>query len=158
MKRYFLIALTLLLLGTLSIGAVSAQYGLDDYLQRLVNIERRSEETVNIEISLNNILGNVLSIGNSPSGRVDRNGFNIVEIGQTQAALPVVGALPAGVYQQVTLRLEGTSFQWVVRVDPNGMFLTNFPLWSFPPGEYYLTVNNVRIIRVIIPEDYAPAV
>ncbi len=155
MKRIWIVAVVLLLLGTLTIGAVSAQYTPDDCLQRLVNIERRSEVSVTIEFSLNNVLGNVLSLGNSPSGRVDTNGFNIVDIGTTQAALPIVGTVwPCG-YQQVTLRLEGTNFTWLVTVRPDGLFLTEFPLTSFPPGEYYLTVNNVRIIRLVIPDDYA---
>lgn len=154
MKRVLVVAVVLLLLGTLTFGAVSAQYSPDDCVQRIVNVERRSEETVAIEFSLNNVLGNVLSIGNSPSGRVDRNGFNIVDIGERQASLPVVGTLwPCGL-QQVTLRLEGTTFGWIVRVNTDGLFLTNFPLTSFPPGEYYLTANNVRIIRVVIPDDY----
>jgi hypothetical protein len=156
MKRPLLVAIVLVLLSTLSLGTIFAQYDADDILQRLVNNERRTEGTTDLSISVNNVLGNVLDAENSPSGRVDRNGFSIVVLGRTQASLPVVGSLPAGLYQQVTLRLEGTTFQWVVRVDPDGMFLTNFPMFSFPPGEYYLTVNNVRVFRVIIPEDYAP--
>ena len=155
MKRFVLIAALFLLVTSVGIGAVSAQYTADDCIQRYVNIERRSETTVYIEFSLNNVLGNVLSIGNSPSGEVDANDFNIVEIETTQPALPVVGSLwPCGL-QQVTLRFEGTTFAWPVAVRTDGLFLTNFPLTSFPPGEYYLTVNNVRIIRVIIPDDYA---
>ena len=157
MKRLIGVAILLLLLGTLTFGTVSAQYGPDDCLQRLVNIERRSTRTVMIEFTLNNIRSNVLNIGKSPTGEVDSNGFNIVAIGARQPALPVVGAVwPCGL-QQVTLRLEGTNFVWPVTVRAtDGLFLTNFPLTSFPPGQYYLTVNNVRIIRVIIPDNYAP--
>lgn len=157
MRRILVVAVVLLLLGSFTLGSVSAQYGPDDCLQRIVNIERRSTETVNIEFTLNNILSNVLNIGKSPTGEVDSNGFNIVEIGQHQPALPVVGSVwPCGL-QQVTLRLEGTSFVWPVTVRATDwLFLTNFPLVSFPPGQYYLTANNVRIIRVVIPENYAP--
>lgn len=129
-------------------------YG-DDLLQRLVNAERASRTTVQVELSLNNLLGNVLNIGRAPAARTDRQGFNIVEIGATQAVLPVVFSLPPGSFSTLTYRLENTDLAWTVRGTAGGLFLTNFPLYQFPAGEYYLTANNVRLIRVVIPEGYA---
>jgi len=148
-RMTFVIMGLVILLG---VSMVSAQYSADDRLQRLVNAERRSRTTVQIECSINNVRVNILNLGNSPSGETDRNGFNIVELTEDQKALPVVCALPAGEYSTVTLRFEGTDLEWVVKVDLNGLFLTEFPTRLFPPGAYYLTVNNVRIIRVIVPE------
>jgi len=149
-KWVVLAAVVLTLLVGVSVA--SAQYGASNRLQQLVNAERASTTTVQIECSVNNVRSNILNEGKSPSGEEDRNGYNILELGADQKALPVVCALPAGEFTEITLSFEGTDYEWAVKVDPNGLFLTNFPTNSFPPGEYYLTINGVRILRVIVPE------
>lgn len=153
LKRIFLWLLILLLPTALA----SAQYSAGITLQELIDAERASRTTLQIELTINNVAQNVLNLGQSPSGRVDRRGFNIVEIDPTQGELPIVMSLPPGLLTKATLSLEGTGFEWEVVVDPNGLFLTEFPLASFPAGQYYLTVEGIRVLRVVIPENYNPA-
>ncbi len=153
MKRNLSLVVVLLAL-LLVVGAAVAQttYTADSLMAALVAPERLSRTTLNIAISVNNIEGNILNIGQCrPEGNFDSRGFCIVEIEAGQSALPIVGSLPAGAFTSVTLRLEDTDFEWPVQVDANGMFYTEFPVESFPPGEYYMTLNGVRIFRIVIP-------
>jgi hypothetical protein len=144
------------LLTLLVFGVVEAQYTSEGLLARLVRAERLSSQTVRISITVNNNPANLLSRGNSPTGETDRNGYNVVEIGADQPALPIVGTLLRGFPSPSLLRLEGTDLLWYVRVNRNGMFLTNFPLTTFPPGDYYMTLNGVRLFRIRIPENHSP--
>lgn len=137
-------------------AAFASQYPPLPTLTDLIEAERQSQTTLQVEITVNNTPINVLNIGGSPSGEVDRRGYNILEIEPTQAALPIVGSFPAGLMEIVTLSLEGTDFEWDVQVDADGIFLTDFPLTTFPPGEYYLTLQSVRVLRVIIPDNFDP--
>ncbi len=76
----------------------------------------------------------------------------VTPIGVYQCELPVVGSLPPGVFTTVNLSLVGTDFVWTVNVDPDGMFLTNFPVCLFPAGRYYLAVNGTSVTQIEIPE------
>jgi hypothetical protein len=124
MIRHLKLFLALILITSLMGGTVSAQY---------------EGIPAGVPITLNNI-------------EVVKTLNDVTPIGVDQCELPVVGALPAGVFTSVNLSLLNTDFVWTVRVDPDGLFLTNFPVCLFPAGRYYLTVNGTSVTQIEIPE------
>lgn len=124
--------------------------------ERLAN-ELPQARTQALAVFVNQRVRNILNVGNSPSTRYDQAGLPIVEIGQTQAYLPLLIAAP-GAFANITevLGVEETDFTWVARVTRGGVIITRFPVNMFPPGSYYLTVCGARILRFEIPEAYAP--
>ncbi|MDZ4765837.1 MAG: hypothetical protein SGI73_14925 [Chloroflexota bacterium] len=152
-KRSFVCGFILLLSTVLALPLASAsQYPPQTTLQDLIDAERASRTTLAVELTINNLAQNVLNIGKSPTGNTDRRGFNIVAIDDDQVQLPIVGSFPVGLFDRITVSLEGTDFAWDVLVDANGVFLTDFPLSAFPAGQYYLTLEGIRVLRVIVPE------
>ncbi|NDJ61260.1 MAG: hypothetical protein GYB67_09055 [Chloroflexi bacterium] len=143
----FLTGFVLLLTATLVVAQNTYQAG---PLAALIRAEQQSQVTLAVECTVNNVRTNVLNIGNSPSGRVDANGFNVVEVPRIQSTLPIVCSLPPGLFSSIALELENTDFTWFVKVEPTGLFLTEFPTSLFPPAEYYMTLNGVRLFRVDI--------
>ncbi len=124
MNRFLKVALGLVLLLTIgAAGIVSAQY----------------VAPASVIVTLNNIEDPVT---------LDE----VTPIGVYQCELPVVGTLTPGVFTTVNLALLGTDFVWTVNVDPDGMFLTNFPVCLFPAGRYYLTVNGTSVTQIEIPD------
>ncbi len=133
-------------------GAGTCQTDIDSR----VRAELRQTRTTQISVLVNQRVVNILNIGNSPSERYDLNGYPIVEIGVTQPSIAIAGAAPGALSGRVPFGVEGTSFVRNVRVLLNGVFLFRFPLDTFPPGSYYLTLCGARLFRFEIPEDYAP--
>lgn len=123
MNRLRTVILVVLVFGLVGAGIASAQYGIP----------------AGVPITLNNI-------------EVPVDLEDVTLMGVDQCELPVVGALPPGAFTRVNLSLLNTDFIWTVRVDPNGLFLTNFPICLFPPGRYFLTVNGTRVTQIEIPE------
>ncbi|MBK8020518.1 MAG: hypothetical protein IPK19_03580 [Chloroflexi bacterium] len=158
----FLIAVLVLCVTSISVAStVVAQYegaSCETALDDVIQAELQLETTTEISVTVNNLLPNILNIGNSPSKRYDDKGYPIVVIDPAQALLPVVGDSPGYLRSSIILSLENTDFEWGVRVTSDGMFLTDFPIHMFPPGSYYVTLCDARAFRVEIPEDYNPVV
>ena len=95
MTRYLKVFLALVMITSIASGIVNAQY---------------EGIPAGVPITLNNI--------EDPKSLDD-----VTLIGVDQCDLPVVGALPAGVFTSVNLSLLNTDFVWTVHVDPNGLFL-----------------------------------
>lgn len=158
---FVLILLLTILIGISSTGAVAQYDGgssatCENVFDIIVRDELTREVTTTISITVNNILSNILNVGNSPSGRYDSRGYPIVEIDSDQALLPVVGQSEGYLTSDIILMLEDTDLEWGVKVNSDDMFLTDFPIYMFPPGSYYMTLCDARIFRVEIPEDYDP--
>lgn len=163
-KSYLVVIFLLISLVGFSATSVVAQYDggssatCENVFDIIVRDELTREVTTTISITVNNILSNILNIGNSPSGRYDTRGYPIVEIDADQALLPVVGQSEGYLTSDIILMLEDTDLEWGVKVNSDDMFLTDFPMYMFPPGSYYMTLCDARIFRVEIPEDYDPVV
>ncbi|MCK6577355.1 MAG: hypothetical protein L6Q98_04545 [Anaerolineae bacterium] len=158
-RRTTLFLIIVLCLTSLSVAVVSAQYegaSCETALEDVIENEMKQLTTTEISITVNNLMPNILNIGNSPSGRNDEKGYPIVEIASDQTVLPVVGDSPGYLRSSIILGLENSDFEWGVRVTPEGMFLTDFPIYMFPPGSYYMTLCDARAFRIEIPEDYNP--
>jgi hypothetical protein len=155
--------LTLLLFAQPIAQRASAQYdaaaasACQTEIDQRVRAELRETLTRRISVLVNQRVVNILNVGNSPSERYDTSGYPIVEIGINQASLPIAGAAPGALSGRVTFGVEGTSFTRSVRVLSSGVFLFRFPLDTFPPGLYALTVCGARLFRFEIPEGYDPA-
>lgn len=143
--------------GTTSTGSAGSAGTCNVVLDDVIENELDEAVTTNISLTVNNILINILNIGNSPSRRYDRRGYPIIEIGSDQGWLPIVGGTRGYLQTRAILALEDTDFEWGVKVERSGLFLTEFPMHMFPPGSYYMTLCETRAFRVEIPEDYAPS-
>lgn len=133
------------------------------------SILRTQIQSGGLQVFLNNVLVNIYSNFDREAlleqgismefVQFTSTGFPIVSIGRTQPALPIIMSnLPAGSFRLVTFGLEEvTTFSWVVRPLPNGLLLTELPVYLLPPGEYILQFNEVDFMTLVIPANYAPA-